>query len=730
MKGYLYAHLSAGRWSAQATIAPEVDLAFRLDPDFRAEAAALAADVGGDAGMRRIGPAEVVLLLDEPLPLGDAFAAAEMFTARAQRVQGEAAAVRLLRACVRASMSHGSGIPGRSRGDAPPAPAVRRLARTRAGGAVRASRHAAEARTLAAAALSAAAALAGRALLRSEARALLGAAGPAHARWSAGFVDAALQLAALLGRLRLGSAVARTPAGGRRRIRRCLRCGSGEAHLRRTACAACGRVCAYCEACLLLGRSRECTLLISGIPAGNASARLRPAGELAPAADRLARWGLSPAQSDAAAAALRWLEGADEGTRMNRIAVRAADDRATDRAANRTANRTAGFAAPISRLLRSASQLAARCGRDLLHPAAQFCPHSNTITAAERPPFLLWAVTGAGKSEMMYTLIDSVLARGGKALVATPRRDVVLELEPRIRRAFPGRTVTALHGASREKWTTADITLATTHQAIRFIGGFELVVIDELDAFPYHNNPMLQYAAAKCVKPGGHRVLLSATPPTEMRRAAGRGRLPHARVPVRFHGHPLPVPAELRIPSVRDMIRRKAVPDRLKRAVRASLSRGAQLFIFVPRIADTGPIASLLRMICPEGAGVGFTSSQDKQRSETVMRFRRRELRILVTTTILERGVTIPHSDVFVLDADAPLFDEASLEQMAGRAGRSPDDPDGRVYFCAPHATRAQRAAIREIRAMNALAAARGYIRQEARSKRNHAVRRWWRNVR
>ena len=95
------------------------------------------------------------------------------------------------------------------------------------------------------------------------------------------------------------------------------------------------------------------------------------------------------------------------------------------------------------------------------------------------------------------------------------------------------------------------------------------------------------------------------------------------------------------------------------------------------------------------------------------MRFRRRELRVLVTTTILERGVTIPRSDVFVLDADAPLFDEASLEQMAGRAGRSKDDPHGRVYFCAPHATRAQRAAIRQIREMNALAAARGYIRKE-----------------
>ena len=644
MKGFLYACHREGRWSAFATISPEVDLAYRLDEDFRRIVEEIAGVGGPGAEMRRGGQAHAVLLLDEPLPLGIAFAAAELFDRRARRVRGEADAARLLRACVRRAEPRGGlpGLAGASRifGRERAAGTVRRIDAVRCG---RASGAREEARALAAAAREAAAALEGRALLRGEALALLGAAGPAPARWSAAFAEAALQLAALLGRLRLGSAIARGHGvRGRRRGRRCQRCGSGEARMRRTPCAACGRVCAYCEACLLLGRCRECTLLVSGIP-GGASVRLLPADGLPPIPARLARWGLSPAQYAAAEAALRWLESAS--------------------------------------------------GHD-------------------RPPFLLWAVTGAGKTEMMFTLIDSVLARGGRAMVATPRRDVVLELEPRIRRAFPGRTVVALHGASREKWTKADITLATTHQAIRFAAGFELVVIDELDAFPYHNNPMLQYAAAKCVAPGGHRVLLSATPPAELRRAAARGRLPHARIPVRYHGHPLPVPVELRTPSVREMIRRGTVPDRLKRAILSSLARGAQLFVFVPRISDTGPVAALLGSFCPPDAAIGHTSSRDEQRAETVMRFRNRDLRVLVTTTILERGVTIPRSDVFVLDADAPLFDGASLEQMAGRAGRSKDDPHGRVYFCAPHATRAQRAAIRQIREMNALAAARGYLRR------------------
>lgn len=708
MKGYLYAFASDGRWSACVTIAPEVDLAYRLDAGFR-RTAEEAAGIGGDesaarrngdgSAMRHGGAADVVLLLEETLPLGIAFTAAELFGRKARRVRGEAKAAGLLRACAREAEPRGAlpGFAGLNRLFVRERPAglVRRIA------AVRFARASAcgEARALAAAACEAAAALEGRALLRGEALALLGAAGPAPARRSAAFADAALQLAALLGRLRLGSAIARADVvRGRRRKRRCLRCGSGEAHMRRTPCAACGRVCAYCEACLLLGRCRECALLVSGIPVCGATVRLRPADGLPPVPARLARRGLSPAQSAAAEAALRWMESADGGEAGGDM---------------RRGDSSIG-----GRVKRAALRLAARCGMSAVPPAplhvAGPVGASAPGSGKERPPFLLWAVTGAGKTEMMFTLMDSVLERGGNVMVATPRRDVVLELEPRIRRAFPGRTVTALHGAGREKWTKADITLATTHQTIRFAAGFELVVIDELDAFPYHNNPMLQYAAAKCAAPGGYRVLLTATPPAALKRAAAKGKLPHARVPVRYHGHPLPVPVELRIPPVREMIRRGTIPDKLKRAIRSSLSRGAQLFIFVPRIADTGPMAALIGRICPPGTVVGHTSSQDAERTETVMRFRRRELRVLVTTTILERGVTIPRSDVFVLDADAPLFDAASLEQMAGRAGRSKDDPRGRVYFCAPHATRAQRAAIRQIREMNTFAAARGYIREEA----------------
>jgi competence protein ComFA len=504
---------------------------------------------------------------------------------------------------------------------------------------------------LAAWALLAADVMQGRALLRSEAHALLlRAAGPgAAAGWSG-----VLQLAALLGRVRLGGSVA-AGAGGRsdawrrrRRERSCLRCGSGEALLHRTACAACGRECAYCTACIGMGRSRECELLVTG--QRSLQVESRPPMLQSSVEQRLVKWGLSPAQSAAAAKALSFVE----------------------------------------------------------EPAPNPVQTSWDEAAVARD-FLLWAVTGAGKTEMIFPLVESVLLRGGRALIATPRRDVVIELDPRIRKAFPDASVVTLYGGSEQRWESGDITLATTHQLLRFYRGFDLVIVDELDAFPFVGDKILHYAADKSCAPGAARLLLSATPPSELQRAARRGKLQHARVPVRYHRHPLPVPKLYQTPTVLQMLHQRKLPVKLQAAMLGSLKRGAQLFVFVQKIAQTEPMAAMLRNRL-QHSFVEATSSQDAERTDKVKRFRSREIRVLVTTTILERGVTIPKSDVYILDADGGLFDEASLVQMAGRAGRSADDPFGQVYFCSRERNRAQLSAVRHIQTMNRMARKQGFL--------------------
>ncbi|WP_374955074.1 helicase-related protein [Paenibacillus sp. PCH8] len=147
----------------------------------------------------------------------------------------------------------------------------------------------------------------------------------------------------------------------------------------------------------------------------------------------------------------------------------------------------------------------------------------------------------------------------------------------------------------------------------------------------------------------------------------------------------------------------------MRKSIRTSIQREAQVFVFVTRIAQIEAFVHLMRRTFP-GIHIEGTSSQDPDRAGKVTAFRERTIRLLVTTTILERGVTIPRSDVFILDADNGLFDEASLVQMAGRAGRSMDDPTGRVVFASSRRTHSQVKAVAQIRKMNTIARRKGYL--------------------
>ncbi|MFC5469692.1 helicase-related protein [Cohnella suwonensis] len=604
----------------------------------------------------------------------------------------------------------------------------------------------------------AAPALAGRALLREEAMQLLPRLLPAELAEES---LAALQLASLAGTVRLTAAVApephaRPPLRGLRawaeRLRsarlpglatpasprrarpelRCRRCGSGSEALRRTPCAACGRqACAYCAACLTMGRSRECGLLVIGAPAGLPAPR-----QAAAPADRETlsrRWGLSPAQAAAAGKALTFL--------AERLTFDAPAASSTPSALPyefpATSNSHASFALPdastspasFAQPDDSNSHASFALPNVSTSPASFALPDASTSPAPLIPSpagasattspndrsFLLWAVTGAGKTEMIFPLLAFVISRGGRALVATPRKDVVLELAPRLAKAFPDATPVVLYGGSEQRWETGALTLATTHQLFRFQEAFDLVLIDELDAFPYHNDPMLHHAAEKCRRLLGVTVYLSATPPSRMQREVTRGKLPCARVPVRYHGHPLPVPGRVTVPRLADLLKRRQLPSKLLKQLRISSRRGAQLFLFVPFIKQVESLVSLLRRYADQlglpPETIAGTSSKDGERTDKVTDFRSGKIRALVTTTILERGITIPKSDVYVFDSDHAMFDASSLVQMAGRAGRSAADPGGVVRFVAPLWTNSQRDAVRQIRTMNSLAAREGYLK-------------------
>ena len=66
-----------------------------------------------------------------------------------------------------------------------------------------------------------------------------------------------------------------------------------------------------------------------------------------------------------------------------------------------------------------------------------------------------------------------------------------------------------------------------------------------------------------------------------------------------------------------------------------------------------------------------------ENRKEYVQALRSKELPGLLTTTILERGITIPNVQVAVMGAEQQIFTKGALIQIGGRVGRSSGHPDG-----------------------------------------------------
>lgn len=42
--------------------------------------------------------------------------------------------------------------------------------------------------------------------------------------------------------------------------------------------------------------------------------------------------------------------------------------------------------------------------------------------------------------------------------------------------------------------------IATTHQLLKFYQAFDLLIVDEVDAFPYVDNPVLYHAVEQAVQ--------------------------------------------------------------------------------------------------------------------------------------------------------------------------------------------------------------------------------------
>lgn len=269
------------------------------------------------------------------------------------------------------------------------------------------------------------------------------------------------------------------------------------------------------------------------------------------------------------------------------------------------------------------------------------------------------AVCGAGKTEIVYQAIEYFLNQNKKVAFAIPRKDVCLEIFNRLRKDYPTINMTLVFGGNTTN-LQGQLVVLTTHQLYRYPNYFDFLILDEADAFPYYQNDLLELFLNMAVK--GPIVYLSATIKEKYQKICPN----IVYVNRRFHNVDLPVPKIIKYNNFNKL-------EVLKKTI--SFLKRKQILIFVPTIEIGKKLASKTNYF--------FVYSSFKDKNKYIEAFKRKQFQILITTSILERGVTFSDVQVIVYEANHPLFDEASLIQISGRVGRKLKAPTGYVYYLA-----------------------------------------------
>ncbi|WP_028042056.1 helicase-related protein [Candidatus Stoquefichus massiliensis] len=295
---------------------------------------------------------------------------------------------------------------------------------------------------------------------------------------------------------------------------------------------------------------------------------------------------------------------------------------------------------------------------------------------------LVLAVCGSGKTEIVFELIQYALQQGDRVCFCIPRKELVKELYERISEAFHGIEIGLLYGGHIEN-QDAPFIICTMHQLYRFENniGFQLMIADEVDAFPFYQNHVLQEIFQHCCQ--GNYVKLSAT--FSIEDIHDEEMLVMNR---RYHGYDLPVPRMIIGPQWLHKLTLIFIIQYLQK----------KIIVFVPSIHDVEVLTTYLARHHIRTLGV---SSKHTQNQKVIQALKDQQIDVIVSTTLLERGITIEDVQVIVYHGEHALFDERTLIQIAGRVGRKPHHPIGKVYIITSTRTQGISKCIQTIKRLN-----------------------------
>lgn len=284
---------------------------------------------------------------------------------------------------------------------------------------------------------------------------------------------------------------------------------------------------------------------------------------------------------------------------------------------------------------------------------------------------------GSGKTAVAAAAIYTAVKNGHQAAMMAPTEILASQHVETLNEFFEGMgiNVVMLTGSMKAKEKrlandmistgVADVVVGT-HAIIQDTVEFydlALVVADEQHRFGVEQRAKL---AAKGHNP--HMLIMSATP------------IPRTLALILYGDLDISVIDEL--PPGRKPVKTYAVGENMRKRIFAFLeknvSAGMQAYVVCPLIEETEKsdlqnaemLAEKLQTIFPHfRIGLMHGKMKSKLKDEVMNEFVNGDIKILVSTTVIEVGVNVPNANIMIIE-NAERFGLSQLHQLRGRVGR------------------------------------------------------------
>jgi ATP-dependent DNA helicase RecG len=290
---------------------------------------------------------------------------------------------------------------------------------------------------------------------------------------------------------------------------------------------------------------------------------------------------------------------------------------------------------------------------------------------------LLQGDVGSGKTAVAFAAALLAVESGWQVALMAPTEILAGQHVATLRRWLEGSGVevalvgAATRGASqreaREAVRTGRARIAVgTHALLEEAVAFErlgLVVVDE-----QHRFGVLQRAALIGKGQRPDVLVMTATPIPRTLALAFYGDLDQSKITELPPGR---TPVETRLFGES---RRKEVHE----LARGELAAGRQVYVVYPLVAEsektdladaTSGAETLRKVFAPHAVGLLHGQLKADEKQAVMESFRRGDLKVLVSTTVIEVGVDVPNATVMIVE-HAERFGLSQLHQLRGRVGR------------------------------------------------------------